>query len=71
MQRTINWDLLEGILDTRESAVDVYCEVRNQWGWSAENLVRHGEVAVVDEEGKGFWRTEHVSWVRDGAGGAV
>jgi hypothetical protein len=71
MHRTVNWELPEELLDGRERTADVYYEVRNRWGWSAEQLVRHGEVAVVSENGKGFWITDHVRWVRDGATAAA
>jgi ankyrin repeat protein len=67
MHRTVNWALLEAILDGGEERAEVYYGVRNWWGWSAENLVRHGEVAVVDGEGKGFWGMEHIRWVVDDA----
>ena len=47
MYRTVDQELLDSLLDSSEKAQDVYYDFRNHWGWTAENLVRHGEVAEV------------------------
>jgi len=54
MHRTVNQELLDSLLDSSEKAQDVYYDVQNRWGWTAENLARHGEVAEVVDS-KRFW----------------
>ncbi|KAE9375149.1 ankyrin [Stipitochalara longipes BDJ] len=62
MHRTINQELLDSLLDVSEKAQDVYYDAQNRWGWTAENLVRHGEVAEVDDS-KRFWVMSHAARV--------
>ena len=68
MHRTVNHDLLESLIAVSEKAEDVYYDAQNHWGWAAEHLVRHGEVAEVDVS-KNFWTTSHTA--RAVEGGAV
>ena len=65
MHRIINQDLLDSLLSVLSKAEEIYYDVQNRWGWTAENLVRHGEVARVDISKK-FWRTSHAARVVEG-----
>ena len=68
MHRTVNQELLDSLMGFSESSEDVYYEAKNQWDWTAENLVRHGEVAEIDVS-KNYWKRPHAAGIAEG--GAV
>lgn len=68
MHRTVNEELLNSLMSFSENSEDVYYEAKNRWDWTADNLIRHGEVAEIDVSKK-YWKRPYAA--RTTEGGAV